>query len=115
MTAEEIRQFQREFARRRDEAAGLRGEMREEGVDVGDLVEAIGALDRLANLDDFDDPAEVERLQEQVLRGLKDFEFMLRRGLTPELERLFLSGSDRVPAEYRELVEAYYRSLAEDR
>jgi hypothetical protein len=113
MTAEEIRQFQREFARRRDEAAGLREEMRQEGVDTQDLGAAISALDRLANLGAFDDVEQLERLQEQVLRGIKDFEFTLRRGLTPELERLLLQGSDRVPAEYRELVEAYYRSLSE--
>jgi hypothetical protein len=115
MSAEQVRQFQREFARRREEAESLRGELRREGVDVGDLAGAIAALDRLANGAGFDDPEEIERLEDQVLRGLKDFEFTLRRGLTPELERLFLSGSDDVPAEYRELVEEYYRSLSEGR
>ncbi len=115
LSPEEIRQFQREFQRRRDEAAALRDDLGREGVEAGDLQDAISALDRLAKGSAFDDPEELERLQDQVLRGLRDFEFTLRRGLSPELERFFLSGSDDVPPEYRRLVEAYYRSLSEGR
>ena len=43
-------------------------------------------------------------------------QYTLRRQLIgPEAERLFLSGSDEIPAEYRAMVEEYYRRLAERR
>ena len=84
-------------------------------MDVGDLDGAIRDLERLEGQRLYDDPEEAQRLQEAILRGLKDFEFALRRGLSAELERLFLSGSDDVPPEYRALVEEYYRALSEGR
>jgi len=115
LTPDDLRQFRREFGRRRDDAIGLRDDLRRAGVDVGDLSDVVSALDRLANRQAFDDPEELARLQESILRGLKDSEFSLRRGLSAEVERLFLSGSDDVPPEYRRLVEEYYRSLSEDR
>ncbi|MDH3733735.1 MAG: hypothetical protein OEU54_09385, partial [Gemmatimonadota bacterium] len=115
LTPEDIRQFQREFQQRRDDARGLRDDLRRDGVEVGDLSDALAALDRLANAPGFDDPEELQRLQEAVIQGLKDFEFALRRDLGAEIERLFLSGSDDVPPEYRALVEEYYRSLSEGR
>ena len=115
LSPEDIRQFQREFRQRREDAGRLRDDLRREGVDVGDLDQAIAGLDRLRTMGDFDDPEEIARLQTDVLRGLKDFEFALRRNLGEQIERFFLSGSDDVPDEYRELVEAYYRALSEDR
>ena len=115
LSPEDIRQFQREFRERRQDATRLRDDLRQEGVDVGDLDRAIAGLDRLRTMGDFDDPEEIARLQADVLRGLKDFEFALRRNLGEQIERFFLSGSDDVPEEYRELVEAYYRALSEDR
>ncbi len=93
----------------------MREDLRSQGVEVGDLENVIAALDRLVNTGTFDDPEEVARLQADVLRGLKDFEFALRRELGAQVERFFLSGSDDVPPEYRDLVEAYYRSLSEGR
>ena len=79
------------------------------------MEQVIAGLDRLRTMGDFDDPEEIARLQADVLRGLKDFEFALRRNLGEQIERFFLSGSDDVPEEYRDLVEAYYRALSEDR
>lgn len=114
MSPEDVRQFQREFRERGQDARRLRDELGREGVDVGDLDRAIAGLDRLRTMGDFDDPEELARLQADVLRGLKDFEFALRRELGSQIERFFLSGSDDVPEEYRELVEAYYRALSED-
>ena len=115
LSPEDIRQFQREFRERREDATRLRDDLRREGVDVADLEQAIAGLDRLRTMGDFDDPEEIARLQADVLRGLKDFEFALRRNLGEQIERFFLSGSDDVPEEYRDLVEAYYRALSEDR
>ncbi|MCZ0933973.1 MAG: hypothetical protein OXJ54_02210 [Gemmatimonadetes bacterium] len=114
LSPEDVRQFQREFRERGQDARRLRDELRQEGVDVGDLDRAVAGLDRLRTMGDFDDPEELAALQADVLRGLKDFEFALRRELGSQIERFFLSGSDDVPEEYRELVEAYYRALSED-
>ena len=64
----------------------------------------------------YDDTAEVLRLQSQILEGMKQVEFRLRRELQGEEgDQVFLSGSDEVPEGYRELVEEYYRSLARGR
>jgi hypothetical protein len=55
-------------------------------------------------------------LQAAIIRDLKEFEYVLRRELVgAEARELLLSGSDEVPPEYRELVEEYYKSLAEER
>ena len=115
LTPDDIRQFQREFRQRREDASGLRDDLRREGVDVDELSDVVSALERLGSRQAYDDPEELARLQESILRGLKDFEFSLRRGLSAEIERLFLSGSDDVPPEYRRFVEEYYRSLSEGR
>ncbi len=115
LTPGDIRQFRNEFGRRREDAERLRDELRRDGVDVGELDAAVRDLGRLESQRLYDDPEEMQRLQEAILRGLKDFEFALRRGLSAELERLFLSGSDDVPPEYRALVEEYYRALSEGR
>ncbi|MEZ4589250.1 MAG: hypothetical protein R2909_22985 [Gemmatimonadales bacterium] len=55
----------------------------------------------------------LERLEEELIEGLKNLEFALWRkyggsgGQQPAL-----GASARVPPEYRELVEEYYRALA---
>ncbi len=114
-SAEDVRQFQQEFRQRRADAEQLRDELAREGVDVGELDDAIARLRELDDARVYQDLAEIERLQDAVLLGLKDFEFSLRRQVVgPEADRLFLSGSEEVPDEYRELVEQYYRSLSED-
>ena len=115
LTPGDIRQFRNEFRQRREDAARLRDDLRRESVDVGDLDGVIRDLERLESQRLYDDPEEARRFQEAILKGLKDFEFALRRGLGAELERLFLSGSDDVPPEYRALVEEYYRALSEGR
>jgi hypothetical protein len=52
------------------------------------------------------------RLQTFVAEELKRFEFSLRRMSAEDAAAIVLSGSDEVPAEFRALVEQYYRSLA---
>ena len=63
--------------------------------------------------DTYEDARSAIRLQRELLQGLKEFEYRLRRALTgPDAERLEQVGSDKVPPEYRDLVEEYYRALA---
>lgn len=115
LSPEDVRQFRREFQQRREDAEQLRRRMEGTGLSAEELSEAIRLLRELDEGRVYDDLEEIERLQEQVLRGLKEFEFALRRRLGgPGAEKLFLSGSDEVPEEYRELVEEYYRALSEE-
>jgi hypothetical protein len=50
-----------------------------------------------------------------VSEGLRRFEFDLRRKVEGEATDVRLTGSDDVPAEFKGLVEEYYRSLAKAR
>ena len=71
----------------------------------------------MRELDDlrrYQDPEEIARLQTFVIEELKRFEYRLRREITEENEDLFLAGNEEMPAEFRELVEEYFRSLAQD-
>lgn len=113
-TPETARQFRRELSERRGEAERLRDALQREGLDTPRLDEAIGDLRRLERQRDFGDPRGLAELEAEVIHNLKEFEYALRRQLGEDGERqLLLTGSDEVPSEYRELVEQYYRSLAE--
>jgi len=110
------RQFQSELRQRRGELQELRRELQQEGVDVTQLNELLRTLEVLESLDPIGDPRGMEQLAEAVIPGLKEFEYMLRRQIGgADMEQLFLSGSDEVPPEYRELVEEYYRLLSRNR
>ena len=61
----------------------------------------------------YNDPAALAKLQAAALERLKQFEFTLRRKLGAGDESLALSGSDEVPASFRQAIEEYYRSLAQ--
>ena len=72
-------------------------------------------MKRLRELDServYQDVAELERLQTFVAEGMKRFEYGLRRKVGDETDRALVSGSDEVPAEFKALVEEYYRSLS---
>jgi hypothetical protein len=47
-----------------------------------------------------------------VAEGLKRFEYALRRKVGDDTDRALVNGSEDVPAEYKALVEEYYRSLS---
>ena len=89
--------------------------LRGEGVDTRDLDEI---LRRLKALDDdrvYRDVQELARLQAAVSDGMRRFEFGLRRKIDGESRDVLLSGSEEVPAEFKGMVEEYYRSLARQR
>ncbi|NIR46171.1 MAG: DUF4175 family protein [Gemmatimonadetes bacterium] len=112
----DVRQFRREFGERRRETEQLQRALEAEGIDASELDPIIDNLRRLESGDAFGDPRGLAELQAQLVRDLKEFEYVLRRELVGSEEReLLLSGSDEVPAGYRELVDAYYKALAEER
>jgi hypothetical protein len=111
----DVRQFRREFGERREQAERLRDQLRQEGVDTGELDGIVERLRQLERDRPYGDPRGLAELQAQVIQGLKEFEYVLRRELGgAEARELLLTGSDEVPEGYRELVEEYYKSLAEE-
>ena len=55
-------------------------------------------------------------LERDVVQGLKEFEYSLRRSLTPSDDgRLLQVGDEEVPDGYEEMVEEYYKALAGER
>ncbi|NIM50609.1 MAG: DUF4175 family protein [Gemmatimonadales bacterium] len=112
----DVRQFRRELAERRSELTELRRELQREGVDVQRLDEILRGVRALENRLPIGDPRGLAELAGDIIPGLKEFEYALRRQIEgADVERLFLSGSEEVPAEYRRLVEEYYKSLSRNR
>jgi hypothetical protein len=59
------------------------------------------------------DLAELAQLQSQIVEGLKQLEFGLRRELEEEDQDLvFISGSDDVPRGFEDVVDEYFKALA---
>ncbi len=114
LSPDQVRQFRREAGRREQEARELRNLLQEEGREVQDLDDVIDSLEALQRTRVYGDPVELARLQDEVIEGLRRFEFALRRELTVDGDRVFLGGSDEVPPAYRDLVEEYYRALSRD-
>lgn len=108
-----VRQLGREFGLRRQAAEGLRRDLAGESVDAADLDRIIRDLRRLEGGQPFNNPDELARLQEAVIEGLKRWEFKLWRQLGQAGDnRPAMAAPAEAPAEYRALVEEYYRSLA---
>ena len=108
------RQLGRELRERRMDAEQLRRELEQEGVDVEELDRIVSRLRGLEGRGLGSDRQAVDLLQSQVIDGLKEFEFALRRQLGGNEDRRPRSGRQgEVPAEYRELVDRYYESLSD--
>jgi hypothetical protein len=60
----------------------------------------------------FIDGNNLQALQAAAIDRLKKFEFNLRKKADGGDQRLSLSGSDEVPAGFRQAIEEYYRALA---
>lgn len=113
MTDGDARQFSREVGLRRQNAEDLRRELVQQGIDVKDLDQAIKSLREMEDARKFSDVRGLEALQDQVIEGLKTFEFGLYRKLgLGDAKGPAIGSSAPVPAEYRALVDEYYRSLA---
>ena len=114
MRGSDNRQLGRELHERRLDAEQLRRDLQQEGVDVSELDRILSRLRGLEGRGLGSDRQAVELLQSQVVDGLKEFEFALRRQLTGDEDRRPRSGRQgEVPAEYRELVDRYYESLSD--
>ena len=109
---EERRQFGRELREQQATAEQLRRQLTDAGVKPGDLDDIVRAMQQLASDRLFDDPRGLQQLQAAALERMKKFEFDLRRKADANGQPLSLSGSDEVPAGFRQAIEEYYRALA---
>ena len=86
--------------------------LREQNVDPKEFDEIMKRLRELDSERVYQDAEELARLQTFVSEGLKRFEYALRRKVGDETDRALVNGSEEVPAEFKALVEEYYRSLS---
>ena len=108
--------MRREGRVRLGEARALGELIERAGADPRELEAMMNAMRALDRASTYDDPEEAIRLQAELVEGMKQLEFQLRRLFgTEDEDRLLLYQSGDVPEEYRELVEQYYRELAKSR
>jgi hypothetical protein len=109
---DDVRQFRRELREWTNDAQQLRDLLRQQGVDLRDLDQAVRDLRTLDTDQAFVDPSSLSALQAAALDKLKKLEFALRKKSEGGDQPLSLSGSDEVPAGFREAIAEYYRALA---
>jgi hypothetical protein len=116
ISGEQARQYGREFRMRREAAESLRREVARQGIETAELDRAIRGLRQLETGAPFTDPKAMDELQKSIIEGLKTWEFRLWRALTQGSDKGPAVGSpSQAPAEYRALVEEYYRALAREK
>jgi hypothetical protein len=110
----DVRQWQREFRERGSDAQELQRFLNAENLgEVGDLSEIIQAMRQLDDPRAYRDAEEIARLQSFVIEGLKRFEYRLRREVDGNRDDLYLAGGEEVPDEFRDLIDEYFKLLAD--
>ena len=112
MSADDARQTQRTAQEIDRDAQALRGQLQAQGINPADLEGALSDLRGLENQAAYNDPKALEKLRLAALDKLQKLDFALRRKLESGNDSLALSGSDEVPAGFRQKIEEYYRALA---
>jgi hypothetical protein len=111
----DARQFAREFADRRQAAQNLRDGLRRQNpnLSTAELDKAIEQLAKLQESGVSGDPASLDRLQADVIEGLKQFEFSLFKQLGIASAKQPATGTRAdMPPEYKSLIEEYYRAIS---
>ena len=110
----DVRQWQREFRERGSDAQQLQRLLNAENFgEIGDLSEIIQAMRQLDDPRAYRDAEEIARLQSFVIEGLKRFEYRLRREVDGDSDDLYLAGGEEVPDEFRDLIDEYFKLLAD--
>ena len=114
MTGQDIRQFRNQASQMANDLQNLRRQLQGAGVDPKNLQSIDEVVKGLRSLDNDRAYADTKGLQTeaQALDTLKKVEYDMRRKLDTSNQQLFLSGSDEVPAKYKDLVDQYYRALS---
>ncbi len=111
------RQLRRELGQRATQLEALRGTLVSEGVDTIDsklIADLDAIISRLRDLGTGGAGTEILAILEaDVVRGLKEFEFALRRSLAPADDaRVLQASDDDVPDGFEDMVDRYYKALA---
>jgi len=110
---DDLRQLGREFNERLADAENLRRNLRELGVDAKDFDRILERMRDFQIRGINQDPLALESLRDDIVTGLKQFEYRLWREIEGgDDDRLYLAGADEVPEGYRDLVEEYFTTLA---
>jgi hypothetical protein len=112
-SSDDVRQLRREYQEQLRQAEDLRRVLGQAGAGTGDLNDVINQLRAFDSDKLFDDPKQLAQLQAAALERLKKFEFDLRKKLGSDNSQLSLSGSDEVPAGFRQQIEEYYKKLSQ--
>lgn len=107
-------QLSREMRERLGDARELRRELSQrDDVDLDQLDRAIRQMEGIARgIGAGVDPRSERDLRQQVIDGLRTFEFQLGRAFGEVgTERVLVDRAGEVPPEYRKYVEEYYRAL----
>jgi len=113
MSDEEMRQARRQAQEWSQEMQALRKDLQAAGQPTKDLDDIMRDIQGMEMPKVLDDGQNLAQLQQQALEKLKKFEFALRKQVDGGGDQqLSLSGSDQVPAEYRDAISEYYKSLA---
>ncbi len=111
---ESARQLSREAGERAAEAEDLRQGLQGMGASTDRLDGLIGRFRELEAEPRYLDPREVAEIQRELIEGFLELEFELRRHLSGGDERApMVANPGDVPEVYRDLVEEYFRTLAE--
>lgn len=113
LDAEDIAEFQREFAGRRADLQALATDLDRKRRGAQNIDELVSKLRELERSDIYRDPQALLERQAALIAALKEMEFLLRQDARKSEARApLLSGNDEVPVEFRPLVEEYFRDLA---
>jgi hypothetical protein len=113
---EDLRQLRSEMGQRLADAQQLRGLLDRNSTQAENLERVIDSLRRAGQYSNYSDPEQIARLKSAI-----DYTRKLESDLNRELDRLnqsdkyFMAEDNEAPADYRKLVEEYYRSLAKSK
>ncbi|MEM6706667.1 MAG: hypothetical protein AAF690_28425 [Acidobacteriota bacterium] len=111
----EVRQAQSELRQRLKEGQELSRELSSLGLETQDLDQILRQMNRFQIREINNDPLALERLKQDIVEGLRQFEFRVWRELEGNREgEIRLSAEDQIPEEYRESVAEYFKSLAQE-
>ena len=110
----EQQQITRELQQRIADAQAIARDLRAAGENPAPLERAIENMQQMAStFTSLTDKRAEAMLRQQVVDGLKAYEFALRRASGDEAgSRVLLERSGEVPPAFKALVEEYYRSLS---
>lgn len=115
LSSGEARDFRDNARQLTNQAQDLRQALQQSGANGKDLAAVDDIVKLLKQMDGKNaatDPRGLQELASTALEKLTKFEWDLRKRVDTSNDALYLSGSEEVPASYKDLVEQYSRALS---